>query len=84
MNKILIKYRGQLTSLTGMQEESLEADNVKSVLKSIRQRHGREAEKTARAMLIALNGESILLLKHYKTVLKDGDIISFFPLCAGG
>ena len=84
MNKILIKYRGHLSSLTGMEEEKLEAVDVKSVLKSIRQRHGREAEKTAKAMLIALNGESILLLKRYNTVLKDGDVISFFPLCAGG
>ena len=84
MNKITIKYRGQLALLTGTPEEIFEAKNVEGVLKTIRERHGREAEKTARTMLIALNGESILLLKGYKTKLEEGDTISFFPLCAGG
>jgi molybdopterin converting factor small subunit len=79
-----VKYRGHLAALTGVSEEAFEAGNVEGILKSIRQRHGREAEKAARAMLIALNGESILLLKGFKTVLKDGDVINFFPLCAGG
>jgi len=91
MSKITIKYRGQLASLIGVPEEVFEAADPKSqladvegVLKTIRERHGREAEKTARTMLIALNGESILLLKRYKTKVKEGDSLSFFPLCAGG
>jgi len=84
MNKVQVKYRGHLAALTGLSEETVEAGNVQDVLLSIRRRHGRDAEKSARAMLIALNGESILLLKRYKTVLKEGDVLSFFPLCAGG
>ena len=84
MNKVLIKYRGRLAALTGIAEETLEVHDVEGVLRSLRRRHGREAEKEARAMLIALNGESILLLKRFKTPLKNGDKVTFFPLCAGG
>ena len=90
MNTIRVKYRARLAALAGVAEETLEsgpqgpAANVEDVLRFIRERHGREAEKEARTMLIALNGESILLLKRYKTALKEGDVVSFFPLCAGG
>ena len=84
MNKVLLKYRGHLAALTGVAEETLEVRDVEDALRSIRKRHGREAEKNARTMLIALNGESILLLRRYSTVLNEGDVLSFFPLCAGG
>ena len=81
---IKVKYRGNLASLTGIAEESLEARDVRAVIKSIRRRYGPEAGKAARAMLIALNGESILLLNRYRTALKEGDVLSFFPIAAGG
>ena len=84
MNEVRVRYRGHLAALTGITEETMQAANVESLLRIIRERHGREAEKAARAMLVALNGESILLLKRYKTALKEGDVVSFFPLCAGG
>ena len=84
MSKVLVKYRGHLASLTSMAEETLEADTVESLLISIRLNHGRKIEKAARAMLIAVNGESILLLKRYKTALNEGDVVSFFPLSSGG
>ena len=84
MSKVRVKYRGYLAALTGSAEETLDAQDVESLLLSIRERHGRPAEKTARAMIIALNGESILLLRRYKTVLEEGDTLSFYPLCGGG
>ena len=84
MSTILVKYRGHLATLTGITEETTSAEDVKGLLKSIRKRYSPEAEKAARSMLIALNGESILLLKRFKTVLKNGDKVCFFPLCAGG
>ena len=84
MSKVLVKYRGHLAAITGTREESFDGENVGDLLRSLRERHNREAEKAARAMIIAINGESILLLKGYKTVLSEGDTISFFPLCAGG
>ena len=84
MGKISVKYRGQLRAFTGKAEEALEAVNVESLLKIIRKNHGEKTEKAARAMLITLNGESILLLKSFKTALREGDTVSFFPLCGGG
>ena len=81
---ITAKYRGHLSALTGKSEDVFEEGTVESVLRDLGKRHGKEAEKCARAMLIALNGESILLLKRFKTAVKEGDILSFFPLCAGG
>ena len=84
MSKVLVKYRGHLAAITGILEESYNEENVEDLLMSIRKRHNRQAEKAARAMIITLNGESILLLKRYKTALSDGDTVSFFPLSAGG
>jgi len=84
MSKVQVKYRGHLAALTGVPEESFQAADIEGVLKILRERRGRETEKAARSMLITVNGESILLLKLYKTVLSDGDVVSFFPICAGG
>ena len=84
MCKVKVKYRGHLANLTRVSEESYESNSIKGILKLILEHHGREAEKIARSMLIAVNGESIHLLKQFKTSLKDGDVIDFFPLCAGG
>lgn len=84
VSKVQVKYRGQLAALTGIAEESVEARNVEDLLRFIGKRYGREAEKTARAMLITLNGESTVLLKQFKTALREGNTVSFFPLSAGG
>jgi len=81
---VQVKYRGQLAAIAGTQIETYEAQNVEALLKSIGKRHGHKTEKAARSMLITLNGESILLLKLYKTILSEGDTISFFPICGGG
>ena len=84
MKGITVKYRGQLSTVIGKTEENMEAGSVEAVLKTLRKRYGRKAEKAARIMLIAVNGESILLLKQFKTILKEGDVLNFFPLSAGG
>ena len=84
MHKVRVKYRGQLAALTGAAEETLEASTVEELVRALGKRHGREAERQSRAMLITVNGESILLLGGYKTALQDGDVAGFFPLCAGG
>jgi molybdopterin converting factor small subunit len=84
LNKVTVKYRGHIANIVGASEDTFESENVEGVLKLIRERHGKKAEKTARSSLIALNGKSILLLKLYQTTLKEGDIINFFPISAGG
>ena len=82
--RVQVKYRGQLALLAGAATEDFDAVNIEKLLNSIRKRYSREAEKTARAMLITVNGVSINLLRQYKTVLSTGDTVSFFPICAGG
>jgi MoaD family protein len=82
--QVKVRYRSQLAELTGIAEERLEAATVKDILKSIGERFGREAEKKAKTMLIVVNSESILQLRHFKSALRDGDEVSFLPICGGG
>ena len=82
--KISVKYRAKLAALTKVASESIDAVNVKDVLKHIKNHFGAEAEKLAKTMLIVVNGQSTILLKAYKTMLKDGDEVGFLPICGGG
>jgi len=81
---ITIRYRAALAELTKTPNESISASKIKDVLKHIKKQFGVKPEKLARTMLIAVNGQSILMLKHFNTVLKDGDEVSFLPICGGG
>ena len=82
--KVKARYRAQLAKLAGLNEEAIDAAAVKDVLKHIKKSFGAEAEKTAKSMIIAVNGQSILHLKHFKTALQDGDEDAFMPICGGG
>ena len=82
--RVLIKYRAQLAALTKIENESMEAAKVMDVLRHIKVRFGAQAEKLAKTMLIVVNGQSILLLSRFNTALKDGDEVSFLPICGGG
>jgi molybdopterin converting factor small subunit len=84
MARIKIRYRQPLAALTGLSEETAEAASVKDALRHIKKRYGPEAGKKAKAMLIAVNGLSILKLKLYRTPLEEGDELSFMPICGGG
>ena len=83
---ITIQYRGQLAELTGTGSEALDdkVRTVRDILKHIKKSHGSKAEQLAKAMLIAIDGESILLRKGYATQLKDDETVQFFPICGGG
>jgi len=82
--QVLVKYRARLSALTGIDSEFITAANVKDVMRHIKKQFGTDAVKQAKVMLIVVNGQSILLLKHFKTALKDGDEVSFLPICGGG
>jgi len=82
--QVTVKYRAQLAALTKIESETIKAANIKDVLRHIRKQFGAAPEKLAKTMLIVVNGQSILLLKHFKTILKDGDEVSFLPICGGG
>ena len=81
---VTVKYRAHLAALTKIVTEQVEAAAVKDILRHIKMSFGAEAEKLAKTMLIAVNGESILHLARFKTVLQDGDEVSFLPICGGG
>ena len=82
--RIKVKYRAYLANLTNAAEEQVDAATVKDVLRHIKERFGAEAEKKAKAMLIVVNGQSILQMNLFKTVLQNGDEVSFLPICGGG
>jgi len=82
--QIDIRYRSYLAKLTETERETIEASNIKDVLRHIKKNFGSDAEKLAKTMLIVVNGQTILQLSHFKTVLKEGDEVSFLPVCAGG
>ena len=81
---IKVRYRAQLAALTGTAGEEIEAASVKELLRGIGRRFGAETEKLAKSMLITVNGESILHLGRFSTPLRDGDEVSFLPICGGG
>jgi len=82
--RINVKYRAKLSAVINKDSESITALNIKDALKYIKKQYGAEAGKLAKTMLIAVNGQSIHLLRHFKTAFKDGDEIGFFPICGGG
>ena len=84
MMSITVKYRGDLAELTKISTESIAANTVSDVLKHIKRNYGNDAHKSAKRMLITVNGKSALLLKNEKTALFDGDTVSFLPICGGG
>jgi molybdopterin converting factor small subunit len=81
---ITVTYRGALAELTGRKEETIPAASVRDVLTHVKTAYGAPTLKTAKTMLITVNGRSILHMKLYKTSLKAGDTVSFLPICAGG
>lgn len=84
MGKVLLKYRGPLRELTGRDTDTAEVSLVRDALKYIKTAYGAEAYSTARKMLIAVNGKSVLLLNNLHTHLADGDDVSFLPIAGGG
>ena len=81
---VTIKYRGDLAELTKVSSENLDVSSVSDVLKHIKKTYGNDAFKSAKRMVIAVNGKSILLLNNEKTALSNGDTVTFIPICGGG
>jgi len=84
MKNVTVKYRGDLAEAAGIPSETVSADTVADVLKHIKKAYGADAYKSAKRMVIAVNGKSILLMKNEKTALNEGDTVAFLPICGGG
>lgn len=81
---IKVRYRGHLQEMTHTPEETLQAGRVQDVLAQVKKKYGAAAYKEAKSMLIAVDGQSILLMQRFKTPLPEGATLSFLPLCGGG
>jgi len=81
---ITVHYRGQLAGLTGVEAEPLDVRTVRDIVKHIKKTYGAKAEQLAKAMLIAIDGESMHMRKGYATQLNEGETVQFFPICGGG
>ena len=79
-----IRYYAPLRAAVQKEQEETSAATIRDVLDDIRTRYGKEAEKLAKSSLIVVNDVSINLIDGKKTVLHDGDVIGFLPLCGGG
>jgi molybdopterin converting factor small subunit len=84
ISHITLTYRGGLADTIGIKEESIQAGTVKDALLYIKEAHGKEAYKTAKTMVIAVNGINILKRELFKTVLEQGDKLTFLPISGGG
>ncbi|MEN6419879.1 MAG: MoaD/ThiS family protein [Clostridiaceae bacterium] len=79
-----IRYYAPLRVMLQKESEETDANSIREVLAYIKTRYGKEALKAAESALIVINDVSIGLFDGKKTLLKDGDVIGFLPLCGGG
>ena len=84
MAKIIVRYRDPLKELTGRDEDQMDVAAIKDVLKHVKSAYGAEAAKLAKSMLIAIDGDSILLRNGFATKLENGETVQFLPICGGG
>ncbi|MCL2107492.1 MAG: MoaD/ThiS family protein [Oscillospiraceae bacterium] len=84
MAEVNIRYRGTLAGLINKEEERITAETVREVLAHIKTAYGAAAGKTAKSMLIVVDGESIHLRGGFATRLKEGETLQFLPICGGG
>lgn len=84
MAYVTTTYRSDLAELIGLTSEEYNAATIKDLLHQMKERHGKDAVKLAKTLLITVNSLSIQTKHHYSTRLAEGDIVGFFPLAAGG
>jgi len=84
MAKITVRYRDPLKELTRKDEDQLDVTAIKDVLRHVKSTYGAEAAKLAKSMLIAIDGDSILLRRGFATKLQEGETVQFLPICGGG
>ncbi len=79
-----IRYYAPIRAIVQKESEETELGSVKDVLGYIKGTYGNEAYKAAKSALIVVNDVSIGLYQGVKTILNDGDVIGFLPVCGGG
>jgi len=77
-----IKYYGDMRTLTGKNEDDLEADSLSALLKLIEKQYGKATKKAAKSSLIVVDSEKVLAIR--KVTLQKNSEVGFFPMCCGG
>ncbi len=77
-----IVYYGDMRSLTGKNDDNLEAKSLVELLNVIEKQYGKQAKKSAKASLIVVDSEKVLAIR--KVTLKTDSQVGFFPMCCGG
>lgn len=81
---VTLRYLGSLSEKTKTDEEFVNLDSIKDILKYLKKRYGKKVYSLLRSMVITVNGKDIRLIAGVKTVLSDDDTVTFFPPSAGG
>ncbi len=92
---IHIGYFASIRELTGKkEEEAASAETVLALMRRLCDAYGRAFrdfcmegggdEKISRNVNVLVNGKHIQHLANEATILRDGDVVSIFPLIAGG
>ena len=91
--KVNVRILGELSSIFGRRKTLTleEGSTVNTLVNSLQEEtsHNRQGHLGRYnigegELAVLLNGKNILLLEGVKTVLRDGDNVSFIPPAAGG
>ncbi len=78
--RLFAEYRKQV----GVSRFRMEADDLWQLMEGLASRCGSDFLIGAERAMILINGRNSAQLAGMRTVLRDGDVVSFFPPLAGG
>ncbi len=82
---ITIRYRGELLDAIGHPFDRVaDVHTAAAAMRFLKMAYGKAIYKTAKRMLIVVNGESIALHGYFRAALQEGDELGFLPICGGG
>jgi sulfur-carrier protein len=90
---VVVRYFADIRSLTGREEESLDeaAPTLGALLEALGRVHGAafrdralEGGRLSSTLIVLVNGRNVEHLRGLETPLVREDVVSIFPMVAGG